>query len=88
MSESPFNAAFAEARIESGMTVKDLARHTGFTPGFIQYYEDCAKNPTVTTMWRYARALGLTVTITGNGLTMETKEGALLLKDWRPRDDV
>lgn len=84
MSDSPFNVALTEARVEAGMTVKDLAAKTGFTTGFVRSYEDCARNPTMTTIWRYAVALGLKVTITSAGVSLETREGAVLIRDWIP----
>lgn len=70
MSDSPFNVALVEARIERGLSVKAASSATGFTVWFLRSYEDCAKNPTMKTMWHFARAYGLSVTITENGVTI------------------
>lgn len=84
MTDSPFNVALVEARIEAGLSVKDAAAKAGFTVGFLRSYEDCAKNPTMKTMWLFARAYGLRVTVDGDGVTIESKEGATLLERWTP----
>lgn len=85
MTSSPFNVAFAEARAARGMTVAQLAKATGFTNGMISSYEDVAINPTVRTLFFYCRALGLTVTIDKDGVTIEQANGAFLLSDWVPQ---
>jgi transcriptional regulator with XRE-family HTH domain len=83
--DSPFNEAIVEARTESGLTQKEVAQRAGFTVGFVRSYEDCAKNPTMRTMFLFAFALGLKITIDKDGVTIESKEGALLLDKWDPR---
>ena len=88
MSNSPFNVILAEARIARNLSVKALADKVGCTTGFIRSYEDCAINPTAQTLFRYARALNLSVTITGHGITVEEHDtGALLLSEWKPGAD-
>lgn len=84
MTDTPFNVALVEARLEAGLTHKQAAERTGFCVGFIRSYEDYAKNPTMQTMWLFARAYGLTVTITARGVSIESKEGAVLIRDWTP----
>lgn len=81
---SPFNVVLAEARAAREMSVKELASKIGATPGFVRSYEDCAINPTVRTLWLYAHALGLKVTIDRRGVTIEDGDGALVLDRWVP----
>lgn len=83
-SDSPFNVVLAEARAARGMSVKELASRMGCTAGFVRSYEDCAVNPTVRTLYLYARALGLKVTIDRAGVTIEDGDGGVLLRDWLP----
>ena len=84
MSTSPFNVVLAEARAAREMSVKELATRIGATPGFVRSYEDVAINPTVRTLWLYAHALGMTVTIKPAGVTIEDADGAVILQDWIP----
>ena len=91
MTDSPFNVVLAEARIESGLTPKEAAARTGFTVNFVRSYEEYAKNPTMQTMCRFAKAYGLSVTITPRGVSIESAQGAVLLQDWdpdRPEPDI
>lgn len=88
MTDSPFNVALVEARIEAGLSHKEAAARTGFTVNFVRSYEECAKNPTMQTMCRFARAYGLSVTITPHGATIESRDGAILLRDWAPDQGV
>lgn len=84
MADSPFNVVLAEARAAREMSVKELAQRIGCTTGFVRSYEDCAINPTVRTLFLYASALGLTVTINRNGVTIEDDDGGIVLRDWVP----
>jgi transcriptional regulator with XRE-family HTH domain len=84
MSTSPFNVVLAEARAAREMSVKELAARMGCTTGFVRSYEDCAINPTVRTLYLYAYALGMTVTISKSGVTIEDSEGGVVLRDWVP----
>jgi transcriptional regulator with XRE-family HTH domain len=79
-----FNVVFAEARAEQGLSIRELANRTGFTPSFVSSYEDYAKNPTMITMLRYAKALGLRVLIDTRGVTIEDRNGACLLLQYDP----
>lgn len=85
MTTYPVNEALLLARTDRGLTHKQAAKLTGFTAGFIRSYEDCAKNPTAKTLFIFARAYNLRVTIDRNGVTIEDMETkGLLLDRWNP----
>lgn len=81
---TPWNVVLAEARHDLGLTVAEVARKTGFTNCMIRYYEELGVNPTMQTVFFYARALGLQITVNPRGVTVEGKNGAVLLRDWIP----
>lgn len=82
---SPFNYLLAQAREERGLSINDIVRRTGFTRTFARSYESTASNPTVTTLCRYAKALGVVFTIGPAGVSAATVEGDALLTQWVPR---
>lgn len=87
MATYPINEVLVSARMDRGLTHAQAAKLTGFTVGFIRSYEDCAKNPTTKTLFIFARAYNLRVTIDKRGVTIEDLEtGSLLLDGWNPDD--
>ncbi len=85
MANSPFNVVLAEARLERGLSRHQVARMAGFTPVFVASYEDVAINPTVRTLYKFARALGLRVVIDREGVTIiDAVTGAIRLERWNP----
>ena len=55
--------AIISARLQKNITQKELADLTGISQGNISRYENCEKEPTVTTLKRIAKAMGLQVKI-------------------------
>jgi transcriptional regulator with XRE-family HTH domain len=83
---TPFNAILIEARIANGMSVKDVAHATGFTPTFVRAYEECYKNPTVSTLFKLCRALNLSFTIGPDGVSATDLHNEVeLLTRWKPQ---
>ena len=56
-------SAILEARIEKGLTQKDIAELTGISQADISRIENGEGNPTLSTMQRIATALGCTLSI-------------------------
>lgn len=50
--------AIISARLQKNITQKELAARTGISQGHISRYENCEKEPTVTTLKRIAKAMG------------------------------
>jgi quercetin dioxygenase-like cupin family protein len=49
------------ARLRSGMTLRTLARESGFSPSFMSQVENGQVSPSISSMERIARAVGLTL---------------------------
>jgi quercetin dioxygenase-like cupin family protein len=50
-----------EKRLEIGLNIKDLAEHTGLTPGFISQLERGLSEPSISTLRNIANSLGVAV---------------------------
>ncbi len=85
---SPINSALIEARVLADMSVGELAERAGFTSSFITYYERFAArpNPTVKTMYKYARALGMEFKVDENGLHITDAAGGTYLANFTEFD--
>lgn len=81
---SALNDAMKELRARAEYSRADLARNTGFTNSFINWYEDCAKNPAAATMRAFAEALGVEFRITARGLSIvDPSTDEVFLRDFR-----
>ncbi|MDW7709005.1 MAG: XRE family transcriptional regulator [Deferrisomatales bacterium] len=54
-------ARFKELRRQNGMTLKDLAEKTGFSPALLSQIENNIVSPSISTLWSLAEALGVKI---------------------------
>jgi transcriptional regulator with XRE-family HTH domain len=50
-----------ELRKQKGMTLKDLAERTGFSPALLSQVENNIVSPSISTLWNFAKALGVKI---------------------------
>ncbi len=50
-----------ELRLQKGMTLKDLAERTGFSPALLSQVENNLVSPSISTLWNFAEALGVKI---------------------------
>lgn len=50
-----------ELRKQRGMTLKELAEKTGFSPAMLSQVENNLVSPSISTLWNFAEALGLKI---------------------------
>ncbi len=50
-----------ELRLQRGMTLKDLAERTGFSPALLSQVENNLVSPSISTLWNFAEALGVKI---------------------------
>ncbi|MHB8764853.1 MAG: helix-turn-helix domain-containing protein [Deferrisomatales bacterium] len=50
-----------ELRKQRGMTIKDLAEKTGFSPALLSQVENNIVSPSISTLWNFAEALGVKI---------------------------
>ncbi|NOY45538.1 helix-turn-helix domain-containing protein [Deferrisoma camini] len=50
-----------ELRLQRGMTLKDLAAKTGFSPALLSQVENNLVSPSISTLWNFAEALGVKI---------------------------
>ena len=78
-----------QARLQLGMTLRTLARQTGFSPSFMSQVENGQVSPSISSMERIARAVGLTLgeffdSVTGGegGLIVRVADRGSLSSRW------
>jgi transcriptional regulator with XRE-family HTH domain len=52
---------FKELRKQNGLTLKDLAEKTGFSPALLSQVENNIVSPSISTLWALAEALGVKI---------------------------
>ena len=50
-----------ELRLQRGLTLKDLAERTGFSPALLSQVENNLVSPSISTLWNFAEALGVKI---------------------------
>lgn len=55
--------AMVEARKKTGLTQEELSRRTGITQADISKLEHGSANPSIKTLWRLARGMGMRVQV-------------------------
>jgi len=50
-----------ELRLQRGLTPKDLAERTGFSPALLSQVENNLVSPSISTLWNFAEALGVKI---------------------------
>jgi len=68
------------ARLRSGMTLRTLARETGFSPSFMSQVENGQVSPSISSMERIARVVGLTLGEFFSAVTGSGGEGGLVVR--------
>jgi transcriptional regulator with XRE-family HTH domain len=70
-----------ELRRQQGLSVYALAKKTGFTKGYLSHIENLRREPTVGTLLRIARALGVNITfLVGGEKSVEEEDSIVVVK--------